>query len=206
MRKKFIPINCFKSNTGFSMIEVLITMFVISVGVLGLLALQGFGFKINHSAHLKSQVVSTINDMADRMRANSEGLGSDRYAAIDTSTLSANPGKNCIASSCNEQELALYDIYSWGKGLSKKLPQGYGTVTIARSASCDNGDLPTCTDASAPSCDNANNLICTDASTSTCTDTSTPSCIAGPNHTISVFWDDDRDGNANTNFSVITAL
>ncbi|MCF6202165.1 MAG: type IV pilus modification protein PilV [Methylococcaceae bacterium] len=206
MKNKVLFINDIEVNSGFSMIEVLITTFVISVGILGLLALQGYGLKVNHNANLKSQVVSNINDMADRMRANSEGLDNNRYAAIDTSTLSSNPGKNCVASSCDDAELALYDIYAWGKGLSKKLPLGYGTVEIERSASCDDGALPTCSDASAPSCDSSSNLICTDTSTATCADTSTPSCSAGPNHKITVFWDDNRDGNASTRFSVTTAL
>ena len=195
-----------KKCNGISMIEVLITLVVVSLGLLSLMGMQAQGLKNNHSAYLKSQVISTVNNMAERMRSNAEGLKNNRYAAIDTSTVSSTPGKNCISSSCSEEELATYDIYAWGKGLSNILPQGYGTVEIELRSSCDDNSAPSCSDSSVPSCDLSSNLVCSDASTSTCTDTSTPFCIVGPNHTINVFWDDDRDGSANTSFSVTTAL
>ena len=195
----------FERCRGFSMIEVLVTMFVLSVGILGMVGLQAQGLKNNHSAYIKSQVISTINDMADRMRANSEGLNNNRYAAIDTSTLSSNPGYDCVTdysgttsgTKCNDQELALSDIYSWGKGLTSLFPNGYGTVTCE--TSCNDGTLPTCTDGTS-------SFPCVDTSTPSCSDSSTPACQKGSLHVIKVFWDDDRDGTANTSFSVTTAL
>jgi len=190
---------------GFSMIEVLVTMFVLSVGILGMVALQTQGLKNNHSAYLKSQVISSINDMADRMRANSEGLDNNRYATVDTSTLSSNPGYNCVTNysgttsgtKCTDQELALSDIYSWGKGLSMLFPNGYGKITCE--TSCNDGSLPVCADGTSTD-------PCADASTPSCSDSSTLACQKGSLHIIKVFWDDDRDGTANTSFSVTTAL
>ncbi len=118
------------------MVEVLVAMIVLAVGIIGLLRLQAEGLKNNHSAYLKSQVVSLIDDMADRIRANEAGFKNNYYDTIDTSTLSSDPGFDCMThysgtssgSACNKQELARYDIYVWGKALSTMLPTGEGTV------------------------------------------------------------------------------
>lgn len=138
--------------SGFAMIEVLVTLIVLTVGILGFLGLQTQGLKNNHSAYIKSQVVSVIDDMADRMRANKAGLNANLYANIDTSTLSADPGFDCmtnytetsIANECSSQELATYDIYAWGKTLGSLLFSGQGTVTCNDSP-CISGSTHTIT-------------------------------------------------------------
>lgn len=147
---KLLPSRIFKRSRGFAMIEVLVTMIVLIVGILGYLGLQAQGLKNNHSAYIKSQVVSVIDDMADRMRANKAGLNNNRYANIDTSTLSADPGFDCItdftgtnvANECSSQELATYDIYAWGKTLGALLFSGEGTVTCNDSP-CNSGSTHT---------------------------------------------------------------
>jgi type IV pilus assembly protein PilV len=173
MKMILLPSRDFRRQGGFAMIEVLVAMIVLVIGILGLFSLQAQGLRNNHSAYMKSQVVSVIDDMADRMRANKTGLNNDRYATIDTSTLTANPGYDCmtgftgtiIANECSSQELATYDIYAWGKILASLLPDGDGTVTC--------NDSP---------------------------------CIDGSTHTISVSWNDHRDGSADVTFSVLFAL
>lgn len=136
MKSSRLPFKLFNKNSGFAMVEVLVAMIVMVVGILGLFRLQAEGLKNSHSAYLKSQVVSLIDDMADRMRANEAGFNNNHYDTINTSTLSSNPGFDCMTNnsttssgtSCNEQELASYDIYVWGKALSTMLPVGEGTV------------------------------------------------------------------------------
>lgn len=144
--------NCFKQNSGFALIEVLVALIVMVVGIIGLLRLQAEGLKNSHSTYLKSQVVSLIDDMADRMRANETGLNNNRYNNVDTSTVSTNPGYDCMtsfsgtsfANRCNGQELANYDIYAWGKALSAKLPVGQGTV-VCNDVICTNNSNHTIT-------------------------------------------------------------
>ena len=55
---------------GFTLLEVLISVLVLSVGLLGLAGLQATGLKTNHSAYMRSQAVSYGYDILDRMRAN----------------------------------------------------------------------------------------------------------------------------------------
>lgn len=57
-------------QAGFTMIEVLITVLVLSIGLLGLAALQATGLKESQMAYMRSQAVLLAYDMADRIRAN----------------------------------------------------------------------------------------------------------------------------------------
>ena len=67
---------------GFSMIEVLVTLLVLSIGLLGLAAMQVRSIKNTHSAYLRSQATYLAYDMLDRMRANMANING--YAGIDT--------------------------------------------------------------------------------------------------------------------------
>ncbi len=60
----------FETSRGFTLIEVLVTMIILAVGLLGLAGMQIAGMKANHSALLRTQATFAAYDLADRMRAN----------------------------------------------------------------------------------------------------------------------------------------
>ena len=62
-----------KAQRGVSLLEVLITVLVLSVGLLGLAALQATGTKFNHGAYLRTQATALAYEMSDRMRTNIDG-------------------------------------------------------------------------------------------------------------------------------------
>lgn len=55
---------------GYSLLEVLITMFVIAIGLLGLVGLQARALTAEVEAAARGQALMLVNDMADRMQAN----------------------------------------------------------------------------------------------------------------------------------------
>src|SRR5690606_3260878 len=57
---------------GFSLIEVLVALLVLSVGLLGLAMLQIEGLKHNTDAYYRTQATVLAYDIIDRMRANSD--------------------------------------------------------------------------------------------------------------------------------------
>jgi type IV pilus assembly protein PilV len=58
-----------RTQRGFSLLEVLIALLVLSIGLLGLAALQAAGLRSSHGAYLSSQATLLAYDMADRIRA-----------------------------------------------------------------------------------------------------------------------------------------
>jgi type IV pilus assembly protein PilV len=57
-------------SRGFTLIEILVALIVLSVGLLGVAALQLSSLRANTSASFRSQATFLAYDIADRMRAN----------------------------------------------------------------------------------------------------------------------------------------
>ena len=59
-----------KRQQGFSLIEVLVSLLILAIGVLGIIALQFKGLKYSYDANVRSQITFLANDIADKMRLN----------------------------------------------------------------------------------------------------------------------------------------
>jgi type IV pilus assembly protein PilV len=134
-----MPFTLYPSYRGATLLEVLVAMLVMSIGLLGMAALQVAGTRANVSAWRHSQAVWLAYDMADRMRANQEGVANDRYGATG-STVSTASATNCSTGSCdcdtstancNDSNMADFDLYEWGQQIKPAMgfPNGVGTIT-----------------------------------------------------------------------------
>lgn len=111
-----MPMNRPHQPRGFTMIEVLVALVVLSVGLLGLAGMQLTGLRYNQGAYSRSQAALMANDIIDRMRANTDGLSAGAYdAAIDTTAAPGASAAGCLsaAGGCTPAELAAGDIYEW---------------------------------------------------------------------------------------------
>jgi len=113
-----------KSNSGFTLIEVLIAMFVLSVGMLGSTALMLQGRSEAVKTNYEAKAMQLALGIAEQMRANIAGVTTGAYDAV--ATPGADP--NCIATSCTVANMAAYDEFLWGQTLASNLPSGTGTV------------------------------------------------------------------------------
>jgi len=120
---------------GFTLLEVLIAIVVLSFGLLGLAGIQAAGVRNTHSANLRTLAVQQAYDMAERMRANVDGVNANAYDAIDSST-PADP--SCITSGCTAANLAVYDHFAWNTNNGNMLPSGKGTVAAIASTTAPN--------------------------------------------------------------------
>lgn len=105
---------------GFSLLEVMIALVVLSIGLLGIAALQGVGLRSSHGAYLASQASLLAYDMADRIRANpGERITYDAHdhaaATADCDALPATP-------------LAAADLAEWACAVQELLPSGRTTL------------------------------------------------------------------------------
>ena len=123
----------YKTAKGFTMIEVLIAVLVLSIGLLGLASLQAASLKNNYSSYMRTQAVIFANDMVDRIRANPVAAASSTaYNNVSPSSMpSSDPG--CTSGACTPADIAKHDIYQWYTNLSNTaagtgLPGGTGTV------------------------------------------------------------------------------
>jgi len=65
-----------RKNAGFSMIEVLITIVILMIGLLGLAGLQTKALTAQMEAYQRSQALILLKDMVDRISANRKNAAS----------------------------------------------------------------------------------------------------------------------------------
>lgn len=112
-----------QNQQGFSLIEAMVALLVISIGLLGIASLQVTAMKQNASSLNHSQAVWFTYNMSDRIRANISEF--DGYNGIDTST---GYSQDCVASACSNAQMRDADASDWA-AMVANLPGGLGIIT-----------------------------------------------------------------------------
>lgn len=125
MQKHTIKI---EHQNGFSMIEVLITMVIISIALLGSAGLQAYALKTNQGGQFRNQAAFLVGDIVERMQTNkSYSVNATTYYG-DANSIAPST-TDCAATTCSAPLLAAYDITNWQNAISAVLPQGTGAIT-----------------------------------------------------------------------------
>jgi type IV pilus assembly protein PilV len=112
-------------QSGFSLVEVLVALVVLSVGMLGIAVMFVQSVRSSRTAILRTQAVNLVSDMADRVRANANAQN-----AYDTDEYGGDPEvQSCAPDSdvrtgvnCDVEELAEDDLARWQKAVRLALP------------------------------------------------------------------------------------
>ena len=112
---------------GFTLIEVLMTVIILAIGLLGLAGLQLSGLRYTHSAYQRSQATILGNDIIDRMRVNRLVAEAGSYN-IAIGATPANASCLGTGANCNPATLANADLTEWKQSLAAILPLGDGAV------------------------------------------------------------------------------
>ena len=122
---------------GVSLIEVMISVVILGVSLLGMSFLQGASLRANNQSYIRTQATWTVYDMVDRIRSNMAGYEAGRYNSIDTNaTIPSDPGCITDTGGCTEQQIATYDQRLWSMNFHQNgqsnwtplLPSGRGVV------------------------------------------------------------------------------
>lgn len=116
-------------QTGFSLIEVLISLLISSISLLGLAGLQLNSLKVSDSTYFRSQAVLSSYELLDYMRANRNAAISGDYniGVSDFSDLTQpSPGAS----------VADFDRYAWFRNVDAVLPGMQGAINCSASATC----------------------------------------------------------------------
>jgi len=113
-------------KNGFSLVEVLVALLVISIGMLGLAALYVETLRLNRTAIFRTQAVTLASDMAERIRANTGGAAGYAGAGADSG---CNEGATA-AVECTAAQMAAQDIFDWQQMAQTLLPGGTATIGV----------------------------------------------------------------------------
>lgn len=100
---------------GFTLIEVLVAVVVLSIGLLGLAFLQIVSIKNNHSAQYRTEVTIEAYSIADRMRSNREDALLGGYDVVFGGSASGNT-------------FSIADVATWHTALADAFTNGDGSI------------------------------------------------------------------------------
>jgi type IV pilus assembly protein PilV len=121
-------------EAGFSLVEVLVAMFIVAMGILALAGLLQASTRYAKMSELRSTATLLANDIADRIRANPMGgaVGPGGYDLTDAafpSPLPPPPHAPCTASApCGPVDLARVDLAVWTTRVRATLPRGSARI------------------------------------------------------------------------------
>lgn len=118
------------SQQGFSLVEVLVSIFVLTVGLLGMVGMQAASLQSNREAKLQSSAVVLARELADMVRGNkSEGVKATNnpYIGAFTSPLTFSTPTYCLnvaaASTCSTaNDVANAEMTEWLTRVDNELP------------------------------------------------------------------------------------
>lgn len=112
---------------GFTLIESMVALLVISVGMIGVAALHGQSLAASGIALHRSTAIGLAAEMGDRIRVNRGADTAYEAAASDNDCDDPTDGDG---RDCSEAEMAAHDLFVWEADLAQSLPGGVGEVDV----------------------------------------------------------------------------
>ena len=118
---------------GFGLIEILVSMLLLNIGLLGLMGLQALGLQAERSAFFRTSASLISTDAVERIRANRTG-----FVASDYSSATSDANDSCFKrAGCSSKALAQTDLHELSIRAAEELP--YGVLVICRDDTPSNG-------------------------------------------------------------------
>jgi len=141
---KYTDTGLLKNQKGLSMIEILVSVLILSIGLLGIAGLQGTSLNSTRSASLRTQAIILSQDIIESMRANRDealATANNKFVINFGGTL-ATPKADCIAITCTPAQLAEFDVFQWWQKVhdtqssanKSRFPLGKGRITVNTAA------------------------------------------------------------------------
>lgn len=168
LKPSIFPKNCISparsshlAVAGFSLIEVLVAIIILSIGMLGAVGMQAAAMQSNKETRNQSVAASFARELADKMRGNHavaiKSAAADNPYLIAETTLTGTgsfvaPTENCFTTACSSAAaVAIWDMADWKNRVQNALPDPKIKVCLdkapfaadgtAKWACTDDGDI-----------------------------------------------------------------
>lgn len=130
-QKRRMIISSPESQRGMTLIETMVSLVVLSVGLLGIAAMQMSGLFQNRLGYERSQAVMLAEEIVERIRVNQPAAVAGNYNTA-VGTVAADPLGTCLGqgANCTPQQLAAEDLGLWKDRLDDVLAGGDGSVAV----------------------------------------------------------------------------
>lgn len=111
-----------RTHRGFTLVETMVALVVLSIGLLGVAKLVTGAVHANDSGYMRGQATQMAYEILDEMRANRPGASS--YGGAGATA-------DCSSGACSPAVLAGLDTYNWNARVAATLPSGTGSITTS---------------------------------------------------------------------------
>jgi type IV pilus assembly protein PilV len=130
-----------RPERGFTLIEVLVAVVVLSIGLLGVAKLSLGTVQANGSAYMRSQATELVQQIFDDMHANHDVAVALGYNIAFGAGAPAGP--DCDLVVCSNAQVANFDLARWVAALAAQLPNGQGQIVTVTAVNPTSGSNET---------------------------------------------------------------
>ena len=119
-------------QSGFSLLEILIAIIILSIGMLGAIGMQATALQANKETRNQAIATTFARELAEKMRGNhtvairQPGMGINPYlfdVILPGLPLVATPATNCFTAGCPLlEDAARWDVADWQNRVQRELP------------------------------------------------------------------------------------
>ena len=123
-KRRLLPQRLF---AGFTLVETMVALLVLSVGMIGIAALHGQSLAATRTAIFRSRAINLAGDVTDRIRLNRgaqlayEGTAADNNCDAPTGSGGGD---------CTPEQMAAHDLFTWQALVAESLPGGEGAIDV----------------------------------------------------------------------------
>jgi type IV pilus assembly protein PilV len=118
------------AQRGLTMLEVLVTLLIIALWLLGTAGAQSSAVKLTKAAQFRTSAVFLASEIAERMEANGPAAKTGAYACAADACLTGS-ASTCVGTACSSDALAAFDLTEWGARVAAALPSATATIAFA---------------------------------------------------------------------------
>ena len=136
------------AQQGFTLVEILVAIVVLSFGVLGVVGMQAAALQSNRAARNQSTAVALGRELADIMRGNKDvalatSTSSNPYLVANYTGTLPTTSADCFTAACTSTlAVAQYDMNQWLARVSAALPQARVVVCFDDTPYASSTGLP----------------------------------------------------------------
>lgn len=105
---------------------MVISFFVMGVGMMGVLGMQAQAMRLNQQAHAHSQAMILAQDIIESIRANRIAAGA--YQIAFDESITDVKGCGLVNANCSQTELKDWELKNWRQKIAQRLPRGKSAI------------------------------------------------------------------------------
>jgi len=129
-------------SLGFSLLEVLVTLLIVSLGLLGMSKMQAAALSNTQIARTRSLIALQAASLAAAMHANPDYWADNSstskvpasVSASGTTVTGVSATGDCAAGTCTPEQMGAYDLRTWASNMNDRFPSYAATITCSHTA------------------------------------------------------------------------